>query len=97
MNFTEKETLTDALIAHKFLINMYTQFGIECSNKQLRDLFLDNQKITMEHDLKLYQIMNKKGYYPTSAAASKDVKQTLKMHTQMQEELKGKLAKQEKA
>ncbi len=96
MEFTEKETLQDALIAHKFLIHMYCQYGIECSNKTLRDLLSSLQGVAMEHDLKLFQIMNKKGFYPITPAPAKELKQTLTMHTQMQEELAQKLNKKTK-
>lgn len=91
MRFTEKETLQDAFIAHKFLMHMYCQFEIECSKKELRDLFEQLHKIASEHDLKLFNIMNKKGFYPASQAPSKDVKQAVKMHTEMQEMLEQKL------
>ena len=96
MYFTEKETLQDALIAHKFLIHMYCQYGIECSNKELRDLFHSLQMVASEHDLKIFEIMNKKGFYPTTPAPAKEITQTTKMHTQMQEELAKKLGKKSK-
>ena len=97
MNFTEQETLQDALIAHKYIINMYCQYGIECSNKELRELFSTLQKVAMEHDLKIFKIMNDKGFYPTTPAAAKDVTQAVKMHTQMQKELETKLSCKEKS
>ena len=87
MEFTTQNTLQDALIAHKFLIHMYCQYGIECSNENLRTLFSENEKVAMQHDLKIFKIMNEKGFYPTTPAPAKDVKQTVKMHTQMQAEL----------
>ncbi len=87
MEFNTQNTLQDALIAHKYLINMYCQYGIETSNETLRTLFEENQKVANVHDLKLFKIMNDKGFYPKSPAAAKDVKQALKMHTQMQQEL----------
>lgn len=92
MEFTEKETLQDALIAHKFLINMYTQFSIECSNIELRNLFEENCSMTLEHNLKLFNIMNDKGFYPTTPATVKDIKNTITMHKQMQTELEDKLS-----
>ena len=93
MEFNTQNTLQDALIAHKYLISMYCQYGIETSNETLRNLFYENQKIASEHDLKLFKIMNEKGFYPKTPAAAKEVKQTLKMHTQMQEELTKNLSK----
>ena len=96
MEFNTQNTLQDALIAHKYLINMYCQYGIETSNETLRNLFNENQKIASGHDLKLFKIMNEKCFYPKTAAAAKDVKQALKMHTQMQEELSKNLSKTKK-
>ena len=87
MEFNTQNTLQDALIAHKYLINMYCQYGIETSNETLRTLFEENQKVASAHDLKLFKIMNDKGFYPKSPAVAKDVKQALKMHTQMQQDL----------
>lgn len=87
MEFNTKNTLQDALIAHKFLISMYCQFNIECSNESLRTLFCENEKIALQHNLKIFKLMNEKGFYPTYPAPAKDVKQAVKMHTQMQEEL----------
>ena len=96
MEFNTQNTLQDAIIAHKYLIHMYCQYGIETSNETLRNLFAENQKIASEHDLKLFKIMNDKGFYPKTAAPAKEVKQTLKMHTEMQEELSKNLAKSSK-
>ena len=96
MEFNTQNTLQDALIAHKYIINMYCQYGIETSNETLRNLFNENQKIASEHDLKLFKIMNEKGFYPKTVAPAKEVKQTLKMHTQMQEELTKNLSKPSK-
>ncbi len=87
MEFNTQNTLQDALIAHKFLIHMYCQYGIECSNENLRALFSENEKVAMQHDLKIFKIMNEKGFYPTTPAPAKDVKQTIKMHTDMQSTL----------
>lgn len=92
MEFTEKETLQDALIAHKYLINMYTQFAIECSNTELRKLFEENYNMALEHNLKLFNIMNEKGFYPTTPATAKDIKNAITMHRQMQTELEDKLS-----
>lgn len=91
MQFTEQETLQDALIAHKFLMHMYCQFGLECSTKELRKLFGELHDVVSSHELKIFKLMNEKGFYPTTPAPAKDVKQAVKMHTQMQEELKKKI------
>ena len=91
MQLTEQEILQDALIAHKFLMRMYAQFGLECSTATLRDLFQSLNKVASMHDFKIFNIMNEKGFYPTTPAQPKDIKQAIKMHTQMQTELEQKL------
>lgn len=93
MEFTERETLQDVLIAHKFIMHMYCQFGLECSNQNLRNLFAELHDVASKHEFKIFKLMNDKNYYPTTVAGVKDVKQTLKMHTQMQEQLQTKLQK----
>ena len=91
IELTEQEILQDAIVAHKFLMNMYSQFGIECSNCELKKMFSALENIAGEHQLKIFEIMNEKGYYPTTPATQKDIKQALKMHTQMQNELENKI------
>ena len=93
MEFTVQEILQDALIAQKFLMHMYCQFGFECSNQSLRDLFSELHDEASKHDLKLFKVMNEKGFYPKTEAPVKDVKQAIKMHTEMEEKLKEKLPK----
>lgn len=91
MQLTEQEILQDALIAHKFLMRMYAQFGLECSVPALRELFQSLYKVASMHDFKIFEIMNTKGFYPTTPAQAKDVKTAVKMHTQMQTQLEQKL------
>lgn len=91
MDFTVQETLQDAIIAHKYLISMYSQYGIECSNTTLRNMFMDLENIARKHNLKIFELMHEKGYYPVTEAPCANVKQTLKMHTQMQSQLEEKL------
>lgn len=91
MELTEQEILQDILIAQKFMLNMYCQFGLECSNPALRNLFNDLSTISSEENFKVFKIMNDKGFYPMTIAQVKDVNQAVKMHTQMQNELETKL------
>lgn len=93
MNLTEQEILQDALIAHKFLIDMYCQFGIECSNLELRNLFNEQRNVALDHEFKIFTIMNEKGFYPLTAAPVSKLSQTFKMHTKMQKNLEDKLNK----
>ncbi len=91
IKFTEQEILQDALIAHKFLIKMYCQYGIECSNQELRSLLNTLCTVSSNHDFKIFNIMNQKGFYKTTPAQASKLNQTLKMHTKMQAELESKL------
>ena len=91
MNFTVKEILQDALIAHKFLMSMYAQFGLECSNPTLRNLFAELNSVASEHEYKIFTLMKEKNYYPVTAASVKDIKQAVKMHKAMGSELQQKL------
>lgn len=93
MELTEQEILQDSIIAQKFIMHMYCQFGLECSNQSLRDLFSELHDEASKHDLKLFKVMNEKGFYPKTEAPVKDVKQAIKMHTEMEEKLKEKLPK----
>jgi len=88
---TEQEILQDALVAHKFLMSMYNQFGMECSNLPLRKIFIEQYIEVSNHNFDIFEVMKKEGYYPVTAAASKEVNQAIKMHTQMQDDLNSKL------
>lgn len=84
---TEKETLQDALIAHKFLLSMYNQFGLECSNKTLRSLFNQHHSKTSEHNFEIFTIMKEKQLYPVMPTEEQEINKAIQMHTQMQQEL----------
>lgn len=91
IEFTEQEILQDALVAHKFLMHMYSQFGIECSNLDMKKLYTELGNVAGNHQFKIFELMNEQGFYPTTPATQKDIKQAIKMHTQMQTELDSKL------
>lgn len=84
---TEQEILQDTLVGQKFLLSMYNQFGLECSNPELRNLFNEQRSVVSEHNFEIFEVMRKKGLYPVTKAAAKDVDKAVLMHTQMQKEL----------
>lgn len=88
---TEQEMLQDALIAHKFLLSMYNQFGMECSNLPLRKMLIEQYTEVSTHNFDIFEVMKKEGSYPITPAASKEVNQAIKMHAQMQKDLDLKL------
>lgn len=88
---TEQEMLQDALVAHKFLLSMYNQFGLECSNLPLRKQFIEQYAETSKHNFEIFQIMQEKGFYPIMTATTKEINKAIEMHTQMQDDLNSKL------
>jgi spore coat protein CotF len=91
IEMTEQEILQDALIAHKFLLSMYNQFGLECSNPTLRNLFIEQYADESKNDFLIFEVMKKEGFYPVTEAPAQKVEQAIKMHTQMQTDLDTKL------
>lgn len=83
----EKDILQDVLIATKFLMGMYNQFGLECSNKPLRNLFNAHHTEVSKHNFEIFEAMKNKGLYPVTEAEKADVDKAVKMHTEMQKEL----------
>lgn len=88
---TDQEILQDCLIAHKFMMSMYNQFGLECSNTELRKLFGELHGVASEHNFIIFKEMEKKGFYPVTPAKAQDIQQAITMHTQMGTELKKKI------
>jgi spore coat protein CotF len=84
---TEQEILQDALIGTKFLLSMYNQFGLECSNPELRNLFNEQRSMVSENNFKVFEVMKKKKLYPITKATITDVDKALQMHSQMQSDL----------
>lgn len=91
MEFTLEETLQDALIAEKFLMHMYCQFEIECSHSELRKLFTELHSNASKHNLEIFKVMNKEGFYPSTPAPAKDAKQAIKLQTEKAKKLKQKI------
>ena len=84
---TEKEILQDLIIAEKFLLSMYNQFGLECSNKTLRNLFIQHHSEVSKHNFEIFTLMKDKGLYPVMEAEEQEINKAIDMHTQMQDEL----------
>lgn len=88
---TEQEILQDLLIAEKFLLSMYNQFGLECSNITLRNLLIEQYAEASKNNFKVFEIMKKQNLYPVTEAGEKEINQAVKMHDQMQMDLDSKL------
>lgn len=88
---TEQETLQDILIAQKFLLSMYNQFGLECSNLPLRKLLIEQYTEISHNNFKIFEIMQNEGFYPVTPADIQQVNEAISMHTQMHEDLTSKI------
>ncbi len=87
---TEQEILQDGLCATKYLMQMCTKNQIEGSNKHLRTLFEQMHKTASEHNFKIFEMMQEKGYYKTMPTDEKQIQQKLAMHKDMQNKLENK-------
>ncbi len=83
----ENEILQDLLIGQKFLLSMYNQFGLECSNKTLRNMFNKHHDEVSKQNFEIFSIMKDKGQYPIMPAEKEAMAKAVEMHTQMQNEL----------
>lgn len=84
----EKEILQDLIIAHKFMLSMYNQFGLECSNKNLRNLFNKHHSEASRHNFEIFCMMKDRGLYPIMPAEQQEIDKAIEMHSTMQKELK---------
>ena len=90
MKPTEQEILQDGLCATKYLMQMCAKNQIEGSTPQIRNLFLECFKAASEHNFKIFEIMQKKGFYETTPAAENMLQTKLDCHKDMQEKLEKK-------
>ncbi len=88
---TEKDVLQDLLIAQKFMLSMYNQFGLECSTKELRNILIRHHAKVSEHNFEIFNVMKDKGLYPVTEAEQQQIDTAIDMHTQMQDQLEQKL------
>lgn len=75
---TEMEILQDLLIAEKFLLGMYKQYGIEASNMKLKNLLIDNMNNVFELQFKAFEMMHERNLYPTEEAEINKIVSTIK-------------------
>ncbi|MDO0823461.1 spore coat protein [Desulfosporosinus nitroreducens] len=73
---SEQEILTDLLTSEKHTASTINTFITESTCANLRQNLKDI--LTEEHSIheNLYNVMNQKGWYPTSDAQAQDVQQT---------------------
>ena len=68
--YTEKEVLTDALLAEKNATNAFNMGVNECVHDGLRNTLMDILKKEHEIQVDVFNQMHSMGYYPTPAAQS---------------------------
>ena len=91
MQPTEQEILQDGLCATKYMLLMCTKNLIEGSNTHLRNMFEELHKTASEHNFKIFEIMQEKGYYKTMPAEEKQIETALICHKDMQQKLEHKI------
>lgn len=66
---------------------MYNQFGLECSNPTLRNLFIKQHAEVSKHNFQIFTVMKDKDLYPVTEAEEQDISTTIEMHSDMQDQL----------
>jgi len=82
LSLSDKIMLTDTLMHLKDLMTTSGMGIKEASCAKMRALLTTTSGRTAEHQFKLFEYMNKAGYYPVKDAAPKDLEQTIAMFTE---------------
>ncbi len=71
----EKEILNDVLTSQKAVTGAYNNFANECATPTIRDEFM--RILTEEHQIQadVFDEMQKRGWYPTTAAEQQKIQQ----------------------
>ncbi len=71
--YSDKEILTDALVAEKTATDHYNTFANECVHDNVRDAIL--HCLEQEHSIQqdVFEMMHSRGLYPTPDAEEKKV------------------------
>ena len=83
-NMTEKDLMTDMLNYQKHLINNFASGLMETADPPLRNTINTHLSALANDQFKLWQLMNKKGYYPVEQADMQKLDQEKQMAQQMQ-------------
>lgn len=80
--FSEKEVLHDALESQKQVTGMLNSFSNECANPEVRKVMLDilNDEHSIQFDV--FNDMQRRGYYPVSAAQQDKITQIKNTYAQ---------------
>lgn len=73
--FGDKEMMTDALSAQKWITDHYNIWANECATQQIKSEFIN--LLNEEHQIQteLFNEMNKRGWYPLQAAEQPKIDQ----------------------
>jgi spore coat protein CotF len=71
----EKELFDDVLSSQNFITDTYNTFANECATPTIRQEFM--RILTEEHQIQaeVFDEMNKRGWYPTTAAEQQKIQQ----------------------
>lgn len=83
----EKDILQDLLNTHKDITKLYAYSLIESSCPNMRKLLLQNLQKSAEDQFAIFEVMNKKGYYPTEKAEAQKVSQAVTQFGQIKKSL----------
>lgn len=83
----EKEVLQDLLNTHKDIVKLYAYSLVESNCPNMRKLLMQHMQKAADDQFEIYQIMNKKGYYPSEKAEAQKVTQALGQFEQIKKTL----------
>lgn len=80
--YSEKEILGDALTAEKAATEHYNMYANECVHENVRSAIL--HCLEQEHSIQqdVFQMMHRKGFYPTPAAQEQKVQEAKQKFSQ---------------
>ena len=78
----DKDFAADALDMAKHESVEYTKAAIECSDQNLRNMFLDFARECLQEQWNLYRLAEKKGWYIPAAPADVQEIQQVRQHYQ---------------
>ncbi|WP_040197724.1 spore coat protein [Candidatus Soleaferrea massiliensis] len=73
--FGDKEMMTDALSAQKFITDNYNIWANECATQQIKSELMNILNEEHQIQMELFTEMSKRGWYPVQAAQQPQIDQ----------------------
>lgn len=86
-NLSEQELLNDLIMQEKQITGAYATYIAEASCPNLRNILTQNMNEAFQGQYQVFDIMRKKGLYPTKDAQQQDVQQAKQKFQQMMQQL----------